>query len=367
MRGRLVTVALAIALLTLGIVTLSLMPVFDRLANELAATGLADSVRTMRGLVRTIVLLDLVLVTGVVFTVLYLSFGLPLARAERTVDQIASDDVDVGLFGGPLLVRLERSLRRLSSALKEERDRNRSQLEHLTQTNERLVRLQAELVTADRLATVGKLAAGVAHEVGNPLAGILGYVSVLRMRAKNEEATEVLDRVEHEVQRIDSIVRSLLELGRPSRGKAQPVDARTTIDSAVRLLGAGRDFSHVKTVIDAPESLWLRAETGPLSQVLINLLINAAQLMTAGTITVRARIEGDRGLITVEDEGPGFTPEVQARLFEPFFTTRPPGQGTGLGLAISRHLLAQFEGTLTAANREAPATGACFTISLPVP
>jgi C4-dicarboxylate-specific signal transduction histidine kinase len=169
------------------------------------------------------------------------------------------------------------------------------------------------------------------------------------------------------VQRIDSIVRSLLELGRPSRGKAQPVDARTTIDSAVRLLGAGRDFSHVKTVIDAPESLWLRAETGPLSQVLINLLINAAQLMTAGTITVRARVEGERGLITVEDEGPGFTPEVQARLFEPVFTTRPPGQGTGLGLAISRHLLAQFEGTLTAANREAPARGACFTISLPVP
>jgi two-component system, NtrC family, sensor kinase len=367
MRGRLVTVSLVITLTSLGLITLTLAPVLDRFAAELGAVGLGDSVRSSRGLVRVILGLDLILITGLVFGVLYFAFGLPLARAERTVEQIASEDVEVAGFGGPLAVRLERSLRRLSGALKEERERNRTQLEHLTTTNDRLVRLQAELVTADRLATVGKLAAGVAHEVGNPLAGILGYVSVLRLREKSAETIEVLDRVELEVQRIDQIVRSLLELGRPSRGKAQPIDARSTIDSAVRLLSAGREFSHVTTVIDAPDSLWVRAETGPLSQVLINLLINAAQVMKQGTITVRAHLEAGRGVIVVEDEGPGLSSEVQARLFEPFFTTRPPGQGTGLGLAISRHLLSQFEGELTAANREAPVVGACFTISLPLP
>ena len=122
------------------------------------------------------------------------------------------------------------------------------------------MRLQAELVATDRLATVGKLAAGVAHEVGNPLAGILGYVSVIRMRLKASDATgsaeltDLVDRIEGEVQRIDGIVRSLLELGRPSRGAASAIDVRTVIDSSVKLLGASREFEGVKIQLEAPPS-----------------------------------------------------------------------------------------------------------------
>jgi signal transduction histidine kinase len=214
---------------------------------------------------------------------------------------------------------------------------------------------------------VGKLASGVAHEVGNPLAGILGYLSVIRMRAKgNAELNEVVERIEAEVQRIDQIVRALLELGRPSRGKAQPVDVRPLVDSCVSLLSAGREFREVQVKVEAPAAVWLRAESGPLSQVLVNLLINAAQAMGGkGRVTVRVLEEGGVGRIAVEDEGPGLPAEVLARLFEPFFTTKPAGQGTGLGLAVSRHLLSQFEGTLEAANR--PAGGAAFTITLPCP
>jgi signal transduction histidine kinase len=132
------------------------------------------------------------------------------------------------------------------------------------------------------------------------------------------------------------------------------------------LLSAGRDFREVTVRIDAPPSLWLRAEPGPLSQVLVNLLINAAQAMGGkGQVTVRASEDGALGRIAVEDEGPGIPPDVLPRLFEPFFTTKPAGKGTGLGLAMSRHLLAQFEGTLEAANR--PTGGAVFTITLPRP
>jgi len=315
---------------------------------------------------------DVLAIGAIFFVVLFIFVALPLGRTEDAIRQIAAQQGEVSLSAGPLAPRLGQALQSLRQDLQRERELNVQQLGSLKETNARLTRLQAELVATDRMATVGKLAAGVAHEVGNPLAGILGYLSVLRMKGaragtppqEKAELIDTLDRVEHEVQRIDAIVRSLLELGRPSRGKAQPIEVRSTIDSAVRLLQAG-ELKHVCVVLDAPDALWLRAETGPLSQVLINLLINAAQLMKGGRITVRAGMEGGRGAIRVEDEGPGLSAEVQARLFEPFFTTKAPGKGTGLGLAISKHLLSQLDGELTATNR--PGGGAVFIIFLPVP
>ena len=369
MKARLAVVSAALAVLATAVVWLTVQPTLQSLTMMLVFFHPEDE--ALHRIPRVLPWLlggDVVVVGGVLFLVLLVVVGTPLARAEEAVRQIADSQPGVVLTGaGPLATRLAQALTGLQRALETERERNRVQLAELTQSHQRLQRLQAELVAVDRMATVGKLAAGVAHEVGNPLAGILGYVSVLRMRLKGAEHQEVLDRLEHEVQRIDQIVRALLDLGRPSRGKAQPVDVRTVIDSTVRLLAVGRQFPAVTVAVRAPESLWLRAEPGPLSQVLVNLLLNAAQAMgeAGGEITVSAGTEGGRGFVTVADRGPGLSPEVKARLFEPFFTTRPPGQGTGLGLAISQHLLSQFEGTLSAAD--VPGGGAAFTISLPPP
>jgi two-component system NtrC family sensor kinase len=361
MKARLLTVAIVIAVLA-SIATFPLHALVQRQGRELVALGSQLRVSSTLPLLG----LNAVLLVLVVFGLLYFVIGLPLSRAEAAIGRLVEDAPEVAVFSGPLAPGFERTLRTLVAAGKEERERNRRQLADLKETNARLARLQAELVAADRMATVGKLAAGVAHEVGNPLAGILGYVSVLRMGLTAPETVDVLDRVEREVQRIDTIVRSLLELGRPSRGKAQPIDVRVAIDSAVRLLSAGREFARVELVVDAPPSLWMRAEMGPLSQVLINLLLNAAQAMEqGGVVTLRAREQDGSGVITVEDQGPGLSPAVLERLFEPFFTTKPPGQGTGLGLAISRHLLAQCEGQLLVGNRHEG--GAVFTIRLPLP
>ncbi|HEY0881704.1 MAG TPA: ATP-binding protein, partial [Archangium sp.] len=291
------------------------------------------------------------------------TLGRPIARIERTVKQIAPDDQE----SGALLLRLDRALRRLALDLGEERRLNQRRLDELTHSHDALVKLQAELVANDRLATVGKLASGVAHEVGNPLSGILGYLSVMRLRQPgNPELIDLVTRIEGEVQRIDQIVRSLLELGRPSRGKAQPVDVRPIVDSCVTLLGASREFQNVKVEIEGPASLYLLAESGPLSQVLVNLLINAAQAMAGhGRVVVRAEAHDGEGRLVVEDEGPGLSADVKARLFEPFFTTKAAGKGTGLGLAVSRHLLSQFDGRLEAGDR--PGGGARFTIALRSP
>jgi C4-dicarboxylate-specific signal transduction histidine kinase len=316
------------------------------------------------GLSQLVLAADFVLSALLTYLLLHFTFARPIERIGASVRELVGHDD----HGGPLLLRLDRALRRLSLDLASERLLNQQRLSELTASRDSLVRLQAELVANDRLATVGKLAAGVAHEVGNPLAGILGYLSVVRMRARESpELLDLVSRIEAEVQRIDLIVRSLLELGRPSRGPTGPLDVRTVIESSVRLLGASREFEGVKLELDVPPSLWLRAEAGPLSQVLINLLINAAQAMKGqGTIWIRGGAEeGRRGFVVVEDAGPGLSDAIKARLFEPFFTTKEAGKGTGLGLAVSRHLLAQFDGKLVAGDR--PGGGARFTIDLPAP
>lgn len=330
MRWRLFFATLAISSIAVGATWLTMQPV-------LARAGRGVEWHQANTLVLT---LDLAVGALLIFLILSVFVGRASERTEAA------------------------ALKRWRSELAVEREVNARRLEELTRSNETLLRLQAELVAADRLATVGKLASGVAHEVGNPLSGILGYLSVLRMRAKdNAETQDLLTRVENEVQRIDSIVRSLLELGRPSRGKAQPIDVRPVVESCVKLLSAGKEFQNVRVQVDGPASLWLRAEPGPLSQVLVNLLINGAQAMGgAGALTISLE---DAGRIVVDDSGPGISADVRARLFSPFFTTKPAGQGTGLGLAVSRHLLSQFDGSLALADKPPP--GARFVITLPVP
>ncbi len=354
MRLRLLLTSLLIAVVTVVPAWLSLQPLLR---------GTLGQAETWQRASALVLALDFGLATLLVYLVLHLTLGRPIERIEKTVRDLARDDQE----SGGLLLRLDRALRRLALDLGEERRLNKARLEELTASHDALVKLQAELVATDRLATVGKLASGVAHEVGNPLSGILGYLSVIRMRhSGNVELLDLVQRIEDEVQRIDSIVRGLLDLGRPSRGKAQPIDVRPVIESCVKLLGASRDFEGVKVDIEGPSSMWLLAETGPLSQVLVNLLLNAAQAMSGrGRIVVRTEQSGGSGLVVIEDEGPGLSAQVKARLFEPFFTTKAAGKGTGLGLAVSRHLLSQFEGALEVSDR--PGGGARFTIALPLP
>jgi signal transduction histidine kinase len=222
---------------------------------------------------------------------------------------------------------------------------------------------QTELVARERLATVGKLAAGVAHEVGNPLSGVLGYLSLARDKTHEPNVREYLDLIEQEVQRISAIVRGLLDLGRPVKGTPAPVVLARLAETCVRLVQADPDLRTVQIEAEIDSGLVVRAESGPLSQVLLNLLINAAQAMDGkGIIRVAGRAEEGSVELVVEDEGPGLSADVQAHLFEPFFSTK--GKGTGLGLAVSRHLVASLGGTLTATNREAG--GARFSLKLPI-
>ncbi len=201
--------------------------------------------------------------------------------------------------------------------------------------------------------------------MGNPLSGILGYLSLLRgLTGSASEAREYVDRIETEVHRINAIVRGLLDLGRPPRPVLAPVEVAPVVETSLRLVSAGPDFQGLEVRVEVPPGLVVLADAGPLSQVLINLLLNAAQAM-GGQGVLRVQVHGEAATVRLDilDSGPGISPEVRPRLFEPFFTTRSGGKGTGLGLAVSQSLVRSMGGTLEVA--EALGGGSCFSVRLP--
>ena len=251
--------------------------------------------------------------------------------------------------------------RRAPEAATRELDRLATSVNHMT---ERLLDAQGALVRAEKLASVGRLAAGVAHEVGNPLAAIGNYVEVLRRKGADPAIVEALER---ETGRIDAIVRSLLDYARPRAERHERVDVARLARSAVELLqrqGVLRDLA--LTVDLQAETPAVTGDRSALEQVLVNLVLNAADAAGAGG---RVRIAASRSgageaVLVVADSGPGVAPEDASQLFDPFFTTKEPGRGTGLGLAIVARTIEDHGGRIAVGR--APEGGAAFTITLPV-
>jgi two-component system NtrC family sensor kinase len=239
-----------------------------------------------------------------------------------------------------------------------------------------------QIIRSEKLASVGQLAAGVAHEIGNPLAAILGYVDILRADAAGngdipvDDRRDALDRVKAETQRINRIIRELLEFSRPSREDPVATDPLRLVQSAQALLAPQARFRDVRVVTTPACETWPQVMVVPsrLVQVLVNLMLNAADAMAGkGTLVVSCEEDDHRVILGVADEGPGVPKQHRRKVFDPFFTTKPVGQGTGLGLPVCRSIVESFGGTLELAFEtsqalgEAPATGrgAKFIIDLP--
>jgi signal transduction histidine kinase len=371
MKLRVVAIAFLLAILSTGLTWLSFQPVLLRLVEALRATAPLGSaprrvLESAQQMLPVYLGLDLLILLLVSFGILYLTVARPLTAVENEMGKLERLDLELEQRGGgPLLSRFQASLRRMATALQAERALTRRQLDDLGAANARLTRTQSELVASERLATVGRLAAGVAHEIGNPLSGLLGWLSVARAKSDSSaELTGYLQEMETEVRRIDEIVRGLLDLGRPVRTQLGPVPLAELVRVATRLVGSGPEFREVTVTTDVPPELVALADPGPLSQVLINLLINAAQAIGgAGHVEVVARQDDGRVTIDVLDSGPGVPPELRERVFEPFFTTKSGGKGTGLGLAVSQHLMRAMSGDIGVG--ESPDGGGKFTVTLP--
>lgn len=227
---------------------------------------------------------------------------------------------------------------------------------------------------AEKLAALGQLAAGVMHEINNPLATIAACAESITMQADTpgaEPPKELLRIIDLEVQRCKKIVNGLLDFSRPKSGEREVFDLNTVVQQGLFLLQHHPRFKRVKVVteLEANGVLLVDGDPDQLVQVLIALAMNALDASPdQGRVVIRTRRDatGPRGCaqLEVEDEGPGIPRTLQAKVFEPFFTTKPPGQGTGLGLAICYGIVADLGGTLELVSSEGQ--GANFRVSLPM-
>ena len=209
--------------------------------------------------------------------------------------------------------------------------------------------LQDHLTHHDRLASLGHLAAGVAHEIGNPLSGLLMVAQNLRGELSAGDAPQRLEAILREGRRIEAIVRSLLTFShRGSTRQRVPIAVLKIVDEAVALVNLGQRGHGRPVEVIIPSELEVHAEPQSLVQVVVNLLTNALDASPPGeAVLVRATGHGGLVLLDVEDQGPGVAPELEPMLFSPFTTTKDPGQGTGLGLAVSLRIAQDHGGDLS--------------------
>jgi two-component system, NtrC family, sensor histidine kinase HydH len=241
-------------------------------------------------------------------------------------------------------------------------DRERARRRELARANEELQSSFEQVRRADRLSAIGQLAAGLAHEIRNPLASIDGAAEVLEAGAEGEVRQETLGIIRKEGARLNRLLTGLLDFARPRRPELRQVEVERVLNSVLELVrhSAGKSTSFRTEIAGALPSL--RCDEEQLAQVVLNLALNAAQASPPGgevTLSARAR---DRGvLIQVADEGEGIPPEHLDRIFDPFYTTK--SEGTGLGLAVVHQIVTQHGGTVTAERN--PHCGMTFSVYLP--
>ena len=227
------------------------------------------------------------------------------------------------------------------------------------------------LVQSEKVATMGSLLAGVAHELNNPLAIVMGQAHLLRNGAREPALIQRAEKILAGADRCARIVRNFLALARQRPPERKEVWLNLIVQEAVELLGYDLRTSNVEVVLNLADGVpvvW--ADGHQIHQVVVNLVVNAIQAMrpveTQRRLAITPRVEGEPARVSIEvtDSGPGIPAEVQARIFEPFFTTKPQGEGTGLGLSLCRRTLEEHGGTITVQSEVG--RGATFRIELPV-
>lgn len=331
------------------------------LEAELAKTKATKRRELQSGIWRSALVGLIALAVGVLFTVLQsLRLSRPIQELARQADKMAGGDLDVRvpIRSGDEIGRLGERFNYMAEQMQ---GLVREAIAKAT------VEKELELAEASRLAAVGRLAAGVAHEVNNPLTYAKVNLQMLTQQLGEGELSELAREALHGVARIQNVVRQLSEFAQ-SRQSALPGRVHEAARSAAKMAMVQlKDRARLE--ISVPELPQVTMEESKLAQVLLNLLVNGAQAIPTGNVEehlvrltarqIQAQVE-----IVVQDTGPGIPPEVLPHVFESFFTTKQVGQGYGLGLSISRSLVLNAGGTITAEN--APGGGARFVVWLPL-
>jgi two-component system, NtrC family, sensor kinase len=307
--------------------------------------------------------------------------GRPVQALERGTERLKAGDLghQIKVESEDEIGDLARSFNDMSSQLKAEHTENVAWTHTLEQRVEQktreLRRAHEHALHTEKMASIGKMAAVLAHEINNPLSGILTYAKLLRKyldhadhgRDRRQEICDSLDLIASESRRCGDLVKNLLTFSRTTPMNLQPTNLNSVIDQALRLIQHQLELSaiHVEEHLEADLPL-IQCDGAQIEQVLLALLMNAMDAMPQGGnvwITSTADADANQLRIVVRDDGAGIPPEILPRIFEPFLTTKETGRGVGLGLAISHSILERHSGTI--AVQSEVGKGTTFTVTLP--
>ncbi|MCD4688534.1 MAG: HAMP domain-containing protein [Desulfuromonadaceae bacterium] len=288
----------------------------------------------------------------------------PIGLLLATTKRVAAGDLDqqVSEAGPREIASLASSFNAMVAALRESRQYSEEHIRSLQRANEELQQTRSELLRSEKMATVGHLAAGMAHEVGNPLAAVVGYLALLKMELPAGRQREIAEHAAVEVERIDRLVRELLDYAKPGEEMADNFDPLTVLREALALLDHQGLFARVKLVDALPQQLprvvMIRHR---LLQVFVNLLVNAQDaLPVEGEIHLTGGETDDSVWLSLADNGAGIAKQDLPHIFDPFFTTKAPGKGCGLGLAVCYRVLEEANGRIEVQSEAGQ--GSVFTV-----
>ncbi len=296
----------------------------------------------------------------------------PIDGMRRASERVASGNfrTSVPVRGAAEVARLASAFNEMASQLRADRTALQERLEELERTTAELTSAQEQLVRSARLAAVGRLSAGVAHEIGNPLAAIRGMLDLVQAGDLDRaEEKEFVSRIQRETERIHRTIRDLLDFSRHDPEQPGRIESSASllevVDDTVKLVDRQSRFRDIALELAVDESLpRVRGDHERLRQLLLNLLFNAADaLPQGGKIEVSATRASATVQLVVSDNGPGIDDEILDQVFDPFVTTKPAGQGTGLGLAVCHTIVDRLGGSIRAENRAGG--GASVEVSLP--
>ena len=288
-----------------------------------------------------------------------------LLQATRDVGR---GDLETRLpIAGPAeLAQLAAAYNDMVHALKTSRAETRTHIDELEHTNHQLQQARYELIRSEKMASVGQLAAGLAHELGNPLAALIGYLELLKQRLASADR-DVVERSLTEARRIDYLLRELLNFSRPAdKTGVDTIDPVIELRTCRDLLSHQGAFDHIRIDDLLPSRCGVvRINRQKLHQVFINLLINAVHACgDKGLIELTAGSEQGSIWVKIRDDGCGIAGSDINQIFDPFYTTKPPGEGTGLGLTICHRIIDEAGGRLQVEST--PGKGSSFRLLLPL-
>lgn len=313
--------------------------------------------------------------------ILYFFVTKPLDLLVIGMNRLAKGDTDyrINLRSKDEISMLANSFNSMAQELKQYKENmehwTRALEEEVQKKTAEIMKAQEQLISAEKLASLGRMAAGVAHELNNPLTGIVTFAHLMlkRIPPENKQDIEDLEVIIEQANRCSKIVKGLLGFSRKTTTEKVSVNVNSLIEATISLLRNQAKFHNIQYNLNLDSSVPnILADPNQLQQVFINLLINAADAMNEkGVITIATRLitdiaSGNKTYAEIEftDTGPGIPENKLGKIFEPFFTTKPVGKGTGLGLAVSYGIIKKHDGNIFV--RSEIGKGASFFVRLPV-